>query len=174
MPESIRAYLEHVRRCESQRSQMAAAQVSDAIGLLTELQGANMPGLFDEDGPPVERMQPAKRVTDSAGSMRGTWEALLRQFNAVQPPAECAAIRSTYDQVIRETGIMILEISHAVSQASNDRQKALNVLMAMQGKSKNRIDRPARETDALIQSLCSKYSTRKWFDISGGIGAGLF
>jgi len=173
MPGGIRAYLEHVRRCDAQRSQMAAAQVADSVGLLTELQGAGMSGLFDEDGPPVEHAQPTKRVTDSASGMRGPWEALLRQFNSVQPPAECAPIRSYYDQVIRETGLMILEITHAVNQAANDRQQALRVLMSMQGKSNSRIDRPARETDALIQSLCSKYSTRKWFDISGDIGAGV-
>lgn len=174
MPGDVRAYLEHVRSCEAQRSQMAASQVADAIGLLTELQGAGMQGLFDEDGPPVERIQPAKRMTDSASGMRGPWEALLRQFNSVQPPVECAPIRSYYDQVVRETGIMILEITHAVNQAANDRQKALSVLMSMQGKSTSRIDRPARETDALIQSLCSKYNTRKWFDISGDVGAGAF
>lgn len=174
MPEGVRGYLEHVRRCENQRMQMAASQVAEAVGMLTDLQsGANIQGLFDEEGPQVEGNQPTRRVTESAGAMRGGWEGLVRSFNSVPPPAECAAIRSYYDQVIRETGIMILEITNAVEQASNDRQQALRVLMGLQGRSSSRIDRPARETDALIQSLCDHYRTRKWFAITADVGGGL-
>ncbi|MCB8932954.1 MAG: hypothetical protein M9921_07860 [Fimbriimonadaceae bacterium] len=175
MPETIRNYLEHVRRCENQRMQMAASQVAEAVGMLTDLQsGANLQGLFDEDGPQVENTPPpTRRVTDRAGAMRGTWESLVRTFNSVQPPAECAAIRSYYDQVIRETAIMISEITNAVNQAANDRQRALQALMSLQGRSSSRIDRPARETDALVQSLCDKYQTRKWFDITADVGGGL-
>lgn len=175
MPDALRNYLEHVRRCENQRMQMAAAQVAEAVGLLTDLQsGAGAQGLFDDEGPRVENTPPpTRRVTDQAGAMRGTWEGLVRAFNSVPPPYECTAIRATYDQVLRETAIMISEITRAVDQAANDRQRALQALMSLQGRSGSRIDRPARETDAQIQGLCDRYRTRKWFEITADVGGGM-
>lgn len=174
MPDSIRAYLEHVQRCESRRTAMASSQVADAVGMLTDLQGANTQGLFDEDGPPVETMpSPTGKVIDSARNMRANWDGLLRTFDSVPAPAECAAIKSYFDRVIRETGLMMFEITDAVQRAGSDRQQALRALMGMQGKSATRIDRPAREADALVAGVCNRYNTRKWFDITSDVGGGM-
>lgn len=174
MPDNIRQYLQHVERCESRRTSMASSQVADAVGMLTDLQGANMQGLFDEDGPPVEKMpSPTGKVIDSARNMRVNWDDLLRTFDSVQAPAECAAIKSYFDRVIRETGLMMFEITDAVSRAGSDRQQALRALMGMQGKSASRIDRPAREADALVAGVCGRYNTRKWFDITSDVGGGM-
>ncbi len=174
MPAAIRDYLEHVRRCEGRRTSMASAQVADAVGMLTDLQGANMAGLFDEDGPPVEKMpSPTGKVMDSARAMRANWDDLLRTFDSVSAPAECAPIKSYFDRVIRETGLMMLEITDAVQRSGSDRQQALRVLIGMQGKSASRIDRPAREADALVEGVCARYNTRKWFDITSDVGGGV-
>jgi hypothetical protein len=72
--------------------------------------------------------------------------------------------------VLNNTGAMMLEINDAVRSAANNRQRALQVLMGMQGQSTSRIDAPAKQSDGLVDGVCRKYITRKWFDIKGDIG----
>lgn len=180
MPADIRAWLEHLRRTEEKRMRLAETQLSEMMVSLTLLQGgdplSNLGALLDEDDP-LDSSAKAPSIEKTANDtlrQRKAWTELTAFFNSVQPPAECVPIRNEYDQVVRETGAMMGDIVGVVSDAGSNPQSALASLMRMQGKSKDRVDRPAAEADGLVGEICRKYNTRKWFDIQGDVGGGMF
>jgi hypothetical protein len=178
MPDDIRRWLEHLERTEKMRNTLAASQMMQAVSEMSQLQAQDLTGMMgDGDGDDSEEAanrkvdERANRYAGNTDSMRRAWIDLANQFHSVPPPGECMGMRSTYDQVLSNTGSMMLEIINAVKSASNNRQSALQTLMSMQGQSNDRIDRPAKETDAMVEQVCSRYSTRKWFDIKSDIGS---
>ncbi len=180
MPDDVRAYLEHVERCEADRMEIASSQLGTAMATMADLQaggggGIDMKALADgdEDAIPTEKSSKVGAVTDEASSMRAAWASLSAKFLAVPAPAECAGIRSSFGTAVNETGNMILEIVSALARSKDDRQGALQTLMGMQGKSEARIGRPSRDTDRQIGSICRKYSTQKWFDVKADVGGSL-
>ena len=180
MPDDIRAWLEHLRRTEEKRMRLAENQISEMMVSLTLLQGgdplSNLGGLLNEDDPIDSNAKPPsiEKTTNDTLRQRKAWTELTTFFNSVPPPAECAPIRNEYDQVVRETGAMMADIVGVVADAGSNPQSALASLMRMQGKSKDRVDKPAAETDGLVGEICRKYNTRKWFDIQGDVGGGMF
>ena len=180
MPDDIRAWLEHLRRTEERRMRLAEDQTAELMVSLTLLQGgdplSNIGDLLNEDDPldANSKAPSIQKTTDDTQRQRKLWVELTTFFNSVPPPAECVPIRNEYDQVVRETGAMMSDIANVVDGASSNPQTALATLMRMQGKSKERVDRPATESDAMVGELCRKYNTRKWFDIRGDAGGGMF
>ena len=67
---------------------------------------------------------------------------------------------------------MIGDLFGAVEGSTENRDAALAALMKMRGKSTG-IDKSAVKTDDLVQGICDKYETRKWFKITADVGGGL-
>lgn len=178
MPDDVRRWLEHLERIERIRMDMSAEQVGQAMEMLVALQaGGTLPmlqGLLDEasGGEEVKVPGPVQSTMESAQNIRGKWQKLTVDFNGLQPPAECVPIRNEYDVALRETGAMIGDIVAAVEGSSENRDGALAALMKMRGKSTG-IDKSAVKTDDLVQRICDKYETRKWFKITADVGGGL-
>lgn len=178
MPDDVRKWLEHLERIENRRMEMSRLQVAKAMEMLVALQAGGtlemLNGLIEESmgGEEVTVPGPVKETTDTAASIRQAWQQLNQDFLAYPPPAECVPIRDQYDPVLRETGAMIGDVIGAVEGATENRDAALAALMGMQGKSKG-IDRSAVETDGMVQTICDKYETRKWFTITADVGTGL-
>lgn len=179
MPPEIREWLEHLRRTEERRMRLAEDQMGELMVSLTLLQGgdplSNLGDLLDPDAPTYPEQDPPslKRTAEDAQKHSRAWAELTRFFNSVPPPAECVPIRNEYDQVVRETGLMMTDIIGVVQGSSSSPQTALSSLMRMRGRSEERIDQPAIRTDSLVQELCDKYNTRKWFDVKGDVGGGM-
>jgi hypothetical protein len=179
MPDDVRRWLEHLQKIEQARVALAANQLTGAVKTLTSLQAGDMSwamgdGDDDNSQDAVKRKQNerAQKVGGDMQSMQTAWRTLSNAFNAVPPPAECAGIKSNYDQVIGQTGSMILDIVAQLQSASNDPQSAVAALTAMQGQSKSKIDVPARAADQGVANVCRRYDTVKWFDIQSDVGAG--
>jgi hypothetical protein len=177
MPSDIRRWLEHLERIEKMRNTLAATQMMQAVSQMARLQAQDMTSMMgDGDGDDGEAAANRKMDERANGyaretdAMRRAWIDLATQFHAVPPPGECMGARANYDQVIGNTGSMMLEIINAVRSASKDRERALQTLQSMQGQSNDRIDRYAKETDSIVAEICRRYDTPKWFDIRGDIG----
>lgn len=177
MPDDVRRWLEHLERIEKRRVDMSYDQVARAMEMLVALQAGGtlemLQSLANEASTGEESTEPkaTDRTARSAEEIRGHWRQLLAHFNSYPPPAECVPIRDEYDVALRETGAMIGDILASIEQAEANRDAALSGLMKMRGKSVT-IDRSATESDGLVQAICDKYETRKWFRITADIGGG--
>lgn len=179
MPDNVRRWLEHLQKIEQARISLSAGQLQDAVKTLAGLQAGDMTHALDDEGNDSKEAEQRKQndraqhVGGDMASMQQAWRTLLNAFDSVQAPAECAAIKTNYDQVIGQTGTMILNIVGQIKNASNDPQAALSALTAMQGQSKTKIDVPARAADQGVSSVCKHYDTVKWFDIQSDVGSGV-
>lgn len=178
MPADIRAYLEHVERIERKRADLSKRCLGTLFAVLPAAQqGLGLQGLKDlvagaqdpENAP--EPKTGVDEVKERAGTMRGQWDALNREFASVAPPAECAGLADSYGRTLRETGAEISDILDTVATASDDPSKAVAGLEAMKGQSKG-IDQTGTQADREVGRICDKYETRKWFGISSDFGAG--
>lgn len=178
MPDDVRAWLEHLERIEKRRMDMSHEQVAKAMEMLVALQAGGtmemLNGLLEEasGGEEVKTPGPVKETMGAAQSIRDKWRQLTTDFNSMPPPAECVPTRNEYDVTLRETGAMIGDIIGAVEGSTENRDAALAALMKMRGKSTG-IDKSAVKTDDLVQGICDKYETRKWFKITADVGGGL-
>lgn len=177
MPQDVYDWLEHLRRTEEARGRISEEQLSSALVSLTMLQ-SNASVLQDLMGDAwemdLDAANPANKVKTDMQSKRSLWSELSQYFNSYPPPAECVPIRNEYDQVIRETGGMMIDILGALERASENPQDAIAALIRMRGTSANRIDRPAQRSDALVYDICQKYGVQKWFSIRSDMGGGMF
>jgi hypothetical protein len=178
MPDDVRNWLEHLHRTEDTRIALAATQLQDAVKTLVGLQAGDIThGLDDEDNSSQEAEKKkhderAQGVGNNIGNMQQAWKTLLSAFDSVPTPAECVAAKRNYDQVISQTGSMIMDIVAQIRASTKDPQAAVSALTAMQGKSKSQIDVPARATDQNVATICRRYDVTKWFDIQGDVGGG--
>jgi len=178
MPDNVRNWLEHLRKTEQARITLATAQLEQSVKTLTGLQAGDMTHAMDDDGSDSVSAEKAKendraqKVGGDMATMEQAWKTLLSAFDSVPAPAECVGIKANYDQVVGQTGIMILDIVSKINSASSDPQGALAALTAMQGTSKSKIDVPARAADSGVSDVCKRYDTVKWFDIQSDVGSG--
>ncbi len=183
MPDDVREWLDHLRRAEEKREEIATQQVTEAIGMLTDLKsgggsGMDISSLMEggEEGqqPQSQARDPQApgRVAGSANDMKTDWHRLIQAFNARQAPSECAEMKEEYDRVLRETGSMIEEIVSVVENIGEDPMSAIGKLEGMQGKSTSRIDSHAKSVDRAVGRICEKYDTPKWFDVKSDFGGG--
>jgi hypothetical protein len=178
MPDDVRRWLEHLQRIEQTRINLAAGQIQEAVKTLTGLKADDMTHAMDDednnsrDAEEKKQKARAQRVGGDMASMQTAWRTLLATFDSVPAPAECVGIKSNYDSVIGQTGVMIMDIVGQIKSASNDPQAAVQALTAMQGTSSSKIDVPARAADQGVNGVCKRYDTPKWFDIQSDVGSG--
>lgn len=177
MPKDVLDWLKHLERIERLRKSMSGEQIADLMVQFTMLQGVGateevVKGLLQDD-PDVENMTPANEIGKRADENKAKWEDLIKDFDSLPPPPSCVTIRNAYSQCLGETKAMIGEVLGAIGSASEDPRAAVDSLMALKGKSTSRIDTAGKQTDELVQQVCSKYEVRKWFSISGDVGGGI-
>lgn len=176
MPEDVRAWLEHLRKCEEKRVSLSNEQLAKMMVTMTRLSlgGADemLKGLINDDPSAPNPPAPTQRVQNETGEMKDKWANLSAEFNSFPPPTECRPIRDDYDQALRETGGMMVDVMSLFSNAADNPQAAITALMEMRGKSAGRIDAVAERADTGVQAICDKYDTKKWFKIVRDIGSG--
>lgn len=177
MPEDVRAWLEHLRRIEGERSRLSNAQVGQAMVALTKLQLGGTESLLGDllgDNPEDFNadVTPAQEFKVSTENIRSEWQALATDFRSLPPPAECAPIAANYNTTLGETSAMIMDIIGAINQSSENPDAAVAALSGMKGQSASRIDQSALATDDGVAQICAKYQTRKWFSIAADFGGG--
>ncbi len=179
MPDNVRNWLEHLHKTEEARVALAAEQLKESVKTLANLKADDLNHAMDDgsdDSQAADKArenQRAGRVSGDMATMQQAWKTLLSAFDAVPAPAECVGIKANYDQVVGQTGTMILEIVAKIKSASTDPQGALSALTAMQGTSKAKIDVPAHAADSGVADVCKRYDTTKWFDIQSDVGSGV-
>ncbi len=176
MPADVRAWLEHLRKCEEKRVAIASDQIPKLLVTLTMVNGTGsldgLKALLGSDPTGPDPTPPTDDVAKKADAWRLEWQQLKTLFNSLRPPKECEKIESDYDQVLAETGGMITDILDIFDKAKEHPEEAIGQLKAMQGKSSSRVDSLAKDADKKVGEICSKYKNTKWFDISGDIGGG--
>jgi len=174
MPQDVLDWLKHLQQTEQRRMDLSQDNIATAM---VDMSTASMGGAMeilqsmasgdDKDPPP-----PTDKLKKDAEDMRGQWQDLVTFFESKPPPPECVPIRDQYDQAVRDTSGMILDIMDALTESANDPKDAIKRLNESKGKSKESIDFHANKTDDLVQQLCTKYSVEKWFKIVGDVGGG--
>ncbi len=176
MPRDVLDWLKHLEETERRRRDLSNQELGKLLPMMVNLQTGGgvspMKSLFGDEGPDVEHL-PTADIEKATEEVRDDWRRLDDFFQSVPPPAECAPIQAAYSQAIGETSAMMMDILGVVKSAAEDPQDALAKLNAMRGKSSDRIDKSARRTDELVQDICDKYKTRKWFRIDTDFGGGL-
>jgi hypothetical protein len=177
MPPGVFDWLKHLERTERERHALATEQVSALLAQMALLSGigateAIAQSILDDPDRSLERT-PATEVRDQAREQKQAWRRLAASFDAVPPPTECVPIRNAYATALGETQAMIFEVLDGIALAGEDPKVAVRTLMNLRGKSYARIDVSARETDRLLQNVCDRYGTVKWFSVSGDVGGGM-
>ncbi len=114
-----------------------------------------------------------EKFKQAAKEKRVEWADLTTYFESKAPPAECASTSGAYREALGETSSMMVEILDAIGKSAEDPDAALKSLSKMQGTSGGRIDASAKKTDQLVQKICDKYKTRKWFSVASDVGGGI-
>lgn len=177
MPRDVYEWLKHLERIEKERVEITQDQLSDALVAMTKAKmGGAMEILQDmlkEDPDSPATPSPSADFSTAVQRLRDSWKDLTDHFNSVSPPDECRPIRDDYDQALRETGAMMMDVMDALANADSSPEAAIKSLRRMQGTSKGRIDAVAKSANRRVQEICDKYDTDKWFDIMGDVGSGL-
>lgn len=190
MPDDVRAWLQHLERVERRRRDLAMGQIgtfmaslttmqmAGAMDMLQDLMGGGSGDTFEDPTAEGATQAPdeAVRFHETVVKSREDWRALLEEFASVPPPAECVPIRDAYERALRETSGMMMDLLDAMDRAFSSadpqvKQQIVSELNLMKGKSQS-IDEAGRETNRMVQEICDKYETRKWFDVAGDIGGG--
>ena len=176
MPDDVRAWLRHLERTEAERARLTTSQLGELTAMAFQMKGAGaMEALQSVMNDPEGEQKlelPASKMHEDTERLREKWGNLSAFFNSVTPPAECVPIKNSYEVALRETRTMVLDVMDVLEQASEpgaDPQALVSKLMGMKGAS-GTIDQAGKSTDTQVQEICDKYSTRKWFFVSGDIG----
>ena len=164
MPAEIRRWLEHLEKSNEMRVEVTTKQLAEALPGL-----AGRPPSF-EDG---DEENPATKSAQEADQQAGDASALISFFNSVPPPTECIPIANKFSYALNQTVAYIQDIAEATRkaiQSPENQTQALTDLIKMYQRNKKDIDIPCREADSLVEALCDKYQTRKWFSLNDNIG----
>lgn len=173
MPADIEDWLKHLQRCEQMRHDISKDAIS---GLMVDMAKLSVNGGADnlekimsgEDPEP-----PHKDLANQADKMRTQWNELLTFFRSRRPPQRCVKLALTFDKVLVETSISMLDITSAMQNATNDPQGAIKKLQGLRGTSYQRIDVPALSADNQVAEICREYNKDKWFVIRGDVAGQL-
>jgi hypothetical protein len=178
MPEDVRAWLEHLRRIEEKRIELAQSQIMGLLVGMEEIKGAELGDALSDilGGDPTEGEQTEApsvgKARDIANEVRPKWKELAAEFEAKAPPEECQSIAGEYDQALRETGATVSDIIDVINNEAGEPQSAIEKLRGIMTSHKKMIDEPAKRTDDGVARICDKYGVRKWFEIKGDVGGG--
>jgi len=182
MPKDLYDWLEHLRRCEQKKEAITGEQNQQLRELQSEMQGAD--GLTSAEDvqkmsdPDYNSFPTLDKATAMLNQLQPDWVALKKRFDSVPPPEECKPIAQAYDdglQSIIDTFASIEKIVGGIDLTSKGSiQGSADDVKDIGLHHRRGIDGNFEDTDNLVQDICDKYQTRKWFKIDAhGGSAGL-
>lgn len=164
MPDDIYAWLRHLEETEMRARKLMADQFGQVIGstlgdLYQGLLEDALEEAFDPDSDAMGRRQ--SDVVQTTADFRQQWRDLGAFFDGHPVPAECAPIKSVYEQSLREIGATMGEIGDSISGPNPD----VSRLMQIYSNHRSGIDSKRSDADRQVARICDQYRTRKWFDI---------
>lgn len=180
MPDDIRNWLEHLARIEKKKQALTGKQLEQARELQGQLQGAS--GLTTPED--VEKMSDPdynsfptiEKAAAMIHELQPDWIALQKEFESVKPPAECKPIADRYDSGFDgmiDTFASIEKLVSGVDLTSQNQMKnQVSKARSVGRDSRLDVDGSFEKTDDMVQAICDKYQTRKWFKIDAHGGSG--
>lgn len=176
MPADIMDWLKHLERCEKMRWSFANDQSTAIMRSYANALKESMASLADPNADPKP---PGDFVADTAVSINRAWGDLDRFYNSKRPPAECRNTAAEFEKVLVETRASMLTVVDALRTDSKSLrgdaqggEDPLSKLQKMRNDSFSSIDIPAAHCDALVEAICRKYNTDKWFTIKAETPSG--
>ncbi|MBI1756867.1 MAG: hypothetical protein HYR64_07155 [Fimbriimonas ginsengisoli] len=168
LPPDVAAWLEHLRRIEDRKVELAQRQVAEAMIVMQRMQVPTM-GDADQAG---EGAPPSQQAKAKIEDWRPPWDALLKEFEAVTPPDECKPISGPYFSALNEVGALMGDLSKALAVSQEDQAGALQALEKLQGHTGQPVDERFKAADGAMKTLCDHYLVAKPFDIKADVGVG--
>lgn len=173
MPKDVLDWLEHLRKTEQKRNALTTGFSSQVPQLMAS---AMKGGLTDRQyvNGDVESasFEPIAKQLDALADQQATVKAFL---DSKVVPAECAAINSEYQQTLVESERYVRALAASFRSVFTDPGKSTATVTDATENEERLIDESTRRADSLIQAVCDKYKTRKWFsleaDVLGGLGS---
>ena len=175
MPADVRAWLEHLEKCEKEKNRISADQMAEAMVLTQKMQGLGAAmGMLNDQGQidpgSDENKEPGAYAKEKVLNFRPPWDRLVTFFNAYPPPAECRPLASDFNRALSEVPGVMGDLGSVLSTASTDPTAALKVVNGMKNTSANDIDKYFGTADSKLGEICAKYETPKWFGIKTDVG----
>ncbi|HLK16486.1 MAG TPA: hypothetical protein VKT78_16890 [Fimbriimonadaceae bacterium] len=190
MPKDIEDWLKWLEKIEKEKQELTSTESTKLTTLIATLQGASglsasgVAGIADPDSnvTTAPGMDDAQKV---AKEIVQEWAALKRKFDTYPPPKECVPIGTAFDNGLAgmsENANKLLEelggIAAKAEPTQDDANQAIGHVKGVGRSHPHDIDTELKITDQLVQEICDKYDTRKWFSIdthggSGGLLGGL-
>jgi len=128
--------------------------VGPALDMLKDAYGLQL-GLGDEDDPLSQ-----KKLQSGYSRYSQQWQNLIRYFQALQPPAQCAKLGATYGQALNSYVYIWNQIQLAM--ANQDISRLLRLRRSAQAG----VDAQLKASDAELEAVCKQFDIRKEFDIT--------
>ncbi len=153
VPPDVLRYLEHLKRVEAYRQAMRN-DVNPAIQMLKDAYAVEF-GLGNVDDEADQ-----KRLGSGYSKYIQDWQKLIRYFQALPAPQDCAQLGATYGAALDSYVLVMSNIQIAMSRGD------LSALMNMRSGAQRNVDRQLKESDRLLEEVTRKYDLRKEFDIT--------
>jgi len=184
MPKDIEDWLKWLEKIEREKQQLTAREQTQLTTMIASLQGAGgltpagVQSLADPDNTSTSApaMDDAQRV---AREMVKDWSALKRKFDTYPPPSECVPIGTAYDNGLagmsdnaNKLSDLLGGIAAKAEPNQDDANEAIGHAKGVGRDHPHDVDTELKATDQLVQEICDKYNTRKWFSIDAHGGSG--
>lgn len=179
MPKDIHDWLEHLARIEKRKQALGGKQMEQMLLLKSTLTGAG--GLSSADDvtkltdPDYNSFPSIEKAGSMIAELQPDWVALRTDFEAVPPPPECKPIAEEYSGALTnivDTFDSVSKILDNVTLTDQNKIKDSADQAKAVGRNHRRgIDGNFERADDLVQGVCDKYQTRKWFKIDAHGGS---
>jgi hypothetical protein len=186
MPDDIYRWLKWLEEIEKEKRALTKKEDTEMSTLIATLNGAEGLSAADvtELSDPDSTMKNAPAVGDLQNltdEMIKDWAALKTRFDSYPPPKECVPIGDAFDHGLegladypKQIQALVNGVTDKETPTRADADPAIGDIKDLGGKHKKDIDSEFTGTDELIENICEKYNTRKWFTIEAhGGSAGL-
>jgi len=184
MPKDIEDWLKWLEKIEKEKQLLTAKEQTQLMTMIASLQGASgltpagVQSLADPDNTSntAPAMDDAQRV---AREMVKAWAALKRKFDTYPPPPECVPIGTAYDNGLGgmvDNGQKLSDLLGGIAAKpepnQDDANEAIGSAKGVGRDHPHDVDTELKATDQLVQDICDKYNTHKWFSIDAHGGSG--
>jgi hypothetical protein len=184
MPKEDLDWLKWLEKIEKEKQALTSKEQTQLTTLMASLQGASgltpqgVRDLADPDSPNnnAPAMVDAMTITKE---MEEAWTKLKNRFDSYPPPPDCVPIGAAYDgglQGMSDNVQKLEDIMSGIAGMSEPGQAegadAVSGAKDIGQKHPHDVDSEFTATDQLVQDICDKFETRKWFSIDAHGGAG--
>lgn len=186
IPQNIKDWLEHLRRCENLKNDIHRDQ-ANTLGVIQKRLLSGTGGLTvkdvdrwtDPDGTTVD-MDIFKDLDKQLDAMPGKWTELSQFFWSKPPPdADCQKIADSFDQGLREIPGAINDVRKLLSgfigtgDPTVDAQASAEADIKKIGRDHPKtLDQAFKDCEHLLTKLFIKYDTEQYFHIESDLPGG--